>query len=97
MATIGFVGLGNMGGHMARNLVGAGHELKVFDLVPELMEQMRSRTTIRFRELALRLVVGDQHLIARPIACGFLRSPADVNCRDMRKNLEVERFGHLFR
>ena len=26
-----------MGGHMARNLVGAGHELKVFDLVPELI------------------------------------------------------------
>ena len=40
MATIGFVGLGNMGGHMARNLVGAGHELKVFDLVPELMESV---------------------------------------------------------
>jgi len=37
MATIGFVGLGNMGGHMARNLAQAGHELKVFDLVPELM------------------------------------------------------------
>jgi len=29
-----------MGGHMARNLVGAGHELKVFDLVPELMESV---------------------------------------------------------
>ena len=40
MATIGFVGLGNMGGHMARNLAGAGHELKVFDLVTELMESV---------------------------------------------------------
>ena len=37
MATIGFVGLGNMGGHMARNLVGAGHQVKVFDLVADLM------------------------------------------------------------
>ena len=37
MSKIGFVGLGNMGGHMARNLVKAGHELKVFDLVPALM------------------------------------------------------------
>ncbi|MES1991139.1 MAG: 3-hydroxyisobutyrate dehydrogenase [Pseudomonadota bacterium] len=32
MATIGFIGLGNMGGPMARNLVKAGHVLKVFDL-----------------------------------------------------------------
>ncbi|MDH3642678.1 MAG: 3-hydroxyisobutyrate dehydrogenase [Gammaproteobacteria bacterium] len=37
MSRIGFVGLGNMGGHMARNLVGAGHEVKVFDLVSDLM------------------------------------------------------------
>ncbi len=37
MAKIGFVGLGNMGGHMARNLVGAGHQVKVFDLVESLM------------------------------------------------------------
>lgn len=32
MASIGFIGLGNMGGPMARNLVKAGHSLKVFDL-----------------------------------------------------------------
>jgi 3-hydroxyisobutyrate dehydrogenase len=36
MTTIGFVGLGNMGGPMARNLATAGHQVKVFDLVPEL-------------------------------------------------------------
>lgn len=32
MASIGFIGLGNMGGPMARNLAKAGHKLKVFDL-----------------------------------------------------------------
>ena len=32
MATIGFIGLGNMGGPMARNLVNAGHAVKGFDL-----------------------------------------------------------------
>lgn len=37
MSRIGFVGLGNMGAPMARNLVAAGHELKVFDLVSEAM------------------------------------------------------------
>ena len=35
MSTVGFVGLGNMGGPMAANLAAAGHEVKVFDLVPE--------------------------------------------------------------
>ena len=32
MANIGFIGLGNMGGPMAANLVKAGHAVKVFDL-----------------------------------------------------------------
>jgi 3-hydroxyisobutyrate dehydrogenase len=35
MASIGFIGLGNMGQHMARNLIKAGHSLKVFDLNEE--------------------------------------------------------------
>ena len=33
MAAIGFLGLGNMGGPMAKNLLAAGHALTVFDLV----------------------------------------------------------------
>jgi 3-hydroxyisobutyrate dehydrogenase len=37
MARIGFVGLGNMGGPMARNLVKAGHAVAVFDLMPALI------------------------------------------------------------
>jgi 3-hydroxyisobutyrate dehydrogenase len=32
MARIGFIGLGNMGAPMARNLLRAGHELRVFDV-----------------------------------------------------------------
>ncbi len=35
MARIGFVGLGNMGGPMVRNLIKAGHSVKVFDLSQE--------------------------------------------------------------
>lgn len=38
MATIGFIGVGNMGGPMAVNLVKAGHQVRVFDLSPELMQ-----------------------------------------------------------
>ena len=35
MAHVAFIGLGNMGGPMAGNLLGAGHTVTVFDLVPE--------------------------------------------------------------
>ncbi len=38
MSKIGFIGLGNMGSPMSTNLIKAGHELKVFDLIPEHVE-----------------------------------------------------------
>jgi len=44
MTTVGFVGLGNMGGPMASNLVSAGCEVKVFDLVPELVASVQGAT-----------------------------------------------------
>ena len=37
MANVGFIGVGNMGSLMARNLIRAGHSLKVFDLSEEAM------------------------------------------------------------
>src|SRR3970040_2249727 len=41
MARIGFVGLGNMGNPMARNLLKAGHPVRGFDVVPEAVERAR--------------------------------------------------------
>jgi len=38
MATIAFIGLGNMGGPMARNLIKAGHTLRGFDMVAKNVE-----------------------------------------------------------
>ncbi|MFK0333663.1 3-hydroxyisobutyrate dehydrogenase [Rhizobium sp. NPDC090275] len=38
MTKIAFIGLGNMGGPMAANLVKAGHKVAGFDLVPVLLE-----------------------------------------------------------
>ena len=32
MPKVGFIGVGHMGGPMARNLIKAGHSLKVYDL-----------------------------------------------------------------
>ncbi len=41
MATVGFVGLGNMGAPMAANLVRAGHAVRGFDLSAGAMQQAR--------------------------------------------------------
>ena len=42
MASIAFIGLGNMGGPMAANLVKAGHKVVAFDLVEASRKQARS-------------------------------------------------------
>jgi 4-hydroxybutyrate dehydrogenase/sulfolactaldehyde 3-reductase len=40
MAKIGFIGLGQMGAAMSRNLVKAGHELRVYDINPEAVQPL---------------------------------------------------------
>lgn len=40
MAAIGFIGVGNMGGPMARNLLKSGHQVKAFDLSAELVQKV---------------------------------------------------------
>src|SRR5882724_9068746 len=42
MANIAFIGLGNMGGPMAANLVKAGHKVIAFDLVDASKNQAKS-------------------------------------------------------
>ena len=42
MAKIGFIGLGNMGGPMAANLVKGGYEVRAFDLSPASCEAVRA-------------------------------------------------------
>jgi 3-hydroxyisobutyrate dehydrogenase len=40
MSSIAFIGLGHMGAPMAQNLLKAGHQLAVFDLVPAAMKML---------------------------------------------------------
>lgn len=42
MAKIGFIGLGNMGGPMAANLVKAGHNVTGFDLSPAALDALKA-------------------------------------------------------
>ena len=41
MSTIAFIGLGNMGGGMAANLVKAGHSVNAFDLVESALARAK--------------------------------------------------------
>ena len=56
MSHIGFIGLGNMGGPMVRNLIRSGHSLKVFDLSEEAINfavQLGAVATKSVKEAAI--------------------------------------------
>lgn len=57
MATIGFIGLGNMGGPMAQNLLKAGHSLQAYDIVPDLLAKV-SRAGAKGCSVAADAVAG---------------------------------------
>ncbi|WP_237213738.1 3-hydroxyisobutyrate dehydrogenase [Falsiroseomonas oryziterrae] len=71
MARIGFVGLGNMGGPMARNLAKAGHAVAVFDIVPDLVARcvevgataaVSAAETARGAEVVITMLPAGQHV-----------------------------------
>lgn len=69
MTTIGFVGLGNMGGPMAQNLCAAGHQVKVFDLVPGLVAgvdgaegQVSANDTARDVDVFISMLPAGKHV-----------------------------------
>ena len=47
---IGFIGLGNMGAPMARNLIKAGHELIGFDVAPTNVEDITQKSISEMAE-----------------------------------------------
>jgi 3-hydroxyisobutyrate dehydrogenase len=63
MATVGFIGLGNMGGPMAINLVKAGHAVTVFDLMPEACAQLQEAGA-QVAKSALAATAGAEYVIS---------------------------------
>jgi 3-hydroxyisobutyrate dehydrogenase len=59
MATIGFIGLGNMGAPMAANLVKAGHQVTGFDVVPQAVESLTAKGGNRARSAAEAAAAGE--------------------------------------
>ena len=61
MAKISFIGVGNMGAPMANNLIQAGHELCVYDVVPACMQAVPKAATAAS---ALQTLAGAEFVIS---------------------------------
>jgi 3-hydroxyisobutyrate dehydrogenase len=59
MATIGFIGLGNMGAPMAANLLKAGHRVIGFDIVPNAVEALAAKGGSAARSAAEAAAAGE--------------------------------------
>lgn len=73
MATIGFIGLGNMGNPMAANLVKAGHSVFGFDLVAENLQIARkadieivdsAAEAVAARDVVITMLPAGRHVLA---------------------------------
>ena len=54
-ASIGFLGLGNMGKHMATNLIAANHQVSIFDVNPQALDHFKDQSR-RTSATALALI-----------------------------------------
>jgi 3-hydroxyisobutyrate dehydrogenase len=73
MANIAFIGLGNMGGPMAANLVKAGHKVVAFDLVAASRDQAKadgaaiaqsSVASVKGAEIVITMLPAGKHVIS---------------------------------
>ncbi len=73
MATIAFIGLGNMGGPMAANLVKAGHKVIAFDLVAASRDQAKadgatiaesSVSAVKGADVVVTMLPAGKHVLA---------------------------------
>jgi 3-hydroxyisobutyrate dehydrogenase len=73
MATIGFIGLGNMGAPMAANLVKSGGHVLGFDVVPALLQAAgrdgvqtvaNARATVESAEVVVTMLPGGEHVVS---------------------------------
>lgn len=73
MATIAFIGLGNMGGPMAANLVKAGHKVMAFDLVAASRDQAKAdgadiadsaASSVKGAEIVITMLPAGKHVLS---------------------------------
>ncbi|MEM6580829.1 MAG: 3-hydroxyisobutyrate dehydrogenase [Pseudomonadota bacterium] len=86
MAKVAFIGLGNMGGPMAINLIKAGHEVRVFDLSEAALEQLAqagatvadsARAAANEVEYVVSMLPAGKHVAATYLGDGGLLASLD--------------------
>jgi 3-hydroxyisobutyrate dehydrogenase-like beta-hydroxyacid dehydrogenase len=79
---VGFIGLGRMGQGMARRIAGGGHDLAVYDVVPERVAEVaatgaRAASSVADlcseREVVITMLAEDTHVIDVTLGAGGLR------------------------
>lgn len=87
MARIGFVGLGNMGGPMARNLLKAGHQVSAFDIVPAALDHTAeagaaragsAAEAARGAEFVITMLPAGQHVRDAWLGAGGMAAASDA-------------------
>ena len=66
---IGFIGLGNMGAPMARNLIKAGHELLGFDVAPTNVGDITQDPITKIAEKSIPLPPSEMKVSYISVAC----------------------------
>jgi 3-hydroxyisobutyrate dehydrogenase len=91
MASIAFIGLGNMGGPMAANLVKAGHKVIAFDLVAASRDQAKSDgaaiaessvAAVKGADVVITMLPAGKHVIAvwNDIVPAMTRGALIIDC-----------------
>lgn len=87
MARVGFVGLGNMGGPMARNLLKAGHQVSAFDIVPAALDRVAeagatragsAAEVARGAEFVITMLPAGQHVRDAWLGAGGMAAASDA-------------------
>ena len=77
MTTIAFIGLGNMGGPMAANLVKAGHSVQGFDVVPVALDRARESGVMVAADAAAAVAGADVVITMLPSGAHVLNAYRD--------------------
>jgi 3-hydroxyisobutyrate dehydrogenase len=91
MATIAFIGLGNMGGPMVANLVKAGHKVVAFDLVAASREQARADgasiaesalASVKGAEVVITMLPAGKHVLSvwNEVVPGMTKGTLIIDC-----------------
>ncbi|CAF3244334.1 unnamed protein product [Rotaria sp. Silwood2] len=62
-ATIGFFGIGNMGKHMARNLIAANHQVTVFDINPQAFDHFKEQKQVKIASVPQEAVANSEFVV----------------------------------